>query len=383
MLGQAGADFGSGNGLSTAGPAQKIVTTTTRSWNDNLYPAGDPRRGNFVPDCELANIVANGECGQDTNLLFGSTVPGTTIDDEIKYGWGKRQYSWEIGVSGQRQVLTGLSVNVGYFRRWFGNFYVTDNLAVAPAGYEPYSITAPPDPRLPGGGSYTITDLYDITPAAFGQINNYQTFASKYGTQIEHWNGFDTGLNVRLAHGLIFKGGTSTGHQVLDRCEVWAKVPEASIAGNGNSTRFCHVDFPWLTQVKFLTSYTIPKLDVQIGAVFQAIPGLERAALWQAPNTEVAASLGRAVSGTVNNGGTTTIRLISPGTVYGDRLNQLDLRFGKILKYGRTRAVVSADLFNALNANPATSETITFSNWQTPLTVLPARLLKMAVQFDF
>ena len=48
-----------------------------------------------------------------------------------------------------------------------------------------------------------------------------------------------------------------------------------------------------------------------------------------------------------------------------------------------TRAVVSADLFNALNANPATSETITFSNWQTPLTVLPARLLKMAVQFDF
>jgi hypothetical protein len=382
VLGQAGADFGAGNGLSTAGPAQKVVTATTRPWDDNNYPIGDPRRGNFVPDCDLADIAANGECGPDANDRFGSTIPGTTIDTDIKYGWGKRQYSWEFGVSGQRQLFTGVSVNVGYFRRWFGNFYVLDNLAVEPANYTPYTITAPLDSRLPGGGGYTIANLYDVNLDKSGQIDNLQTFASNYGNQIDHWNGFDIQLNIRLALGLIFQGGASTGHQVLDRCEVWAKVPEANINGNGFSTRFCHVDFPWLSQVKFLTSYTIPKVDVQIGAVVQSIPGFERAALWQAPNARVAASLGRPVSGSLNNT-TTTIRLIAPGSDYGNRLNQLDLRFGKVIKYGRTRAVVSADLFNAFNANPVTSESINYSNWQTPLAVLPARLVKIAVQFDF
>ena len=31
----------------------------------------------------------------------------------------------------------------------------------------------------------------------------------------------------------------------------------------------------WLPQVKFLGSYTVPKVDVQIGAAYQSIPGIE------------------------------------------------------------------------------------------------------------
>ena len=38
--------------------------------------------------------------------------------------------------------------------------------------------------------------------------------------------------------------------------------------------------------------------------------------------------------------------------MYGDRLNQPDLRFDKILRTGLVRTVVSVDVYNALNANP-------------------------------
>ena len=47
----------------------------------------------------------------------------------------------------------------------------------------------------------------------------------------------------------------------------------------------------------------------------------------------------------------TTLRLVQPGDKYGDRLTQVDLRFGKLLRFGRTRTLVSLDLFNAFNTN--------------------------------
>src|SRR5262249_7684662 len=34
-------------------PVNIVVNGATRSWNDTTFPAGDPRRGNFLPDCNL------------------------------------------------------------------------------------------------------------------------------------------------------------------------------------------------------------------------------------------------------------------------------------------------------------------------------------------
>ena len=41
---------------------------------------------------------------------------------------------------------------------------------------------------------------------------------------------------------------------------------------------------------------------------------------------------------------------MKPGTLYGDRINQVDFRVSKILRFGR-RTNVGVDLFNLFNTN--------------------------------
>ena len=60
-----------------------------------------------------------------------------------------------------------------------------------------------------------------------------------------------------------------------------ANLPElnagigAGLVGSTVSTTspYCHVAYGWLTQVRGLGSYTIPKIDTQVSAVFQSKPG--------------------------------------------------------------------------------------------------------------
>ena len=45
------------------------------------------------------------------------------------------------------------------------------------------------------------------------------------------------------------------------------------------------------------------------------------------------------------------MNVVEPGTLYGDRINQVDFRVSKILRFGGTRANVGVDLFNLFNTN--------------------------------
>ena len=101
---------------------------------------------------------------------------------------------------------------------------------------------------------------------------------------------------------------------------------------------------------------------------------------YTATNAVVRPSLGRNLSGSANN---VTVNLVAPGTMYGERMNQLDLRVGKILTFGRLRATANLDLYNALNANAILAVSNAFDTWQRPQRILLARFAKVSVQFDF
>jgi hypothetical protein len=285
-----------------------------------------------------------------------------------------RPYNWEFSAGVQHEVVPGVAVDVGYFRRVEGNLSLTYDRNLTPADYDPFSITAPRDPRLPDGGGYEISGLYDLKPEKFGlPSDSFFTDADNFGRPIRHWNGLDVSVNARSLWGVLLRGGLSTGRFSTDTCDVVAKL-------NNPSTLYCHSDNSLLTDVKFLASYTIPRVDVLLGAVFQNLPGPEATALYNAPNAAVVRSLGRSLSGGAAN---VTVNLVEPGTLYGDRSTRLDLRLSKLLRLRGSRTMLNVDFFNALNSAGVLEHNTNFAAWQQPTAIMMARTIRLGMQLDF
>src|SRR5262249_1011879 len=140
----------------------------------------------------------------------------------------------------------------------------------------------------------------------------------------------------------------------------------------------------FVTQARGLVSYTIPKADVQVAATLQSNPGAQIVANYTVTSAQAAITLGRPLS---NNAPNATINIVSPGTVYGDRLNQLDVRATKILKFGRARVNFGIDVYNLLNSNAVQTYNSSYvpnaTTWPLPTLVLPARFAKLSAQIDF
>ena len=197
-----------------------------------------------------------------------------------------------------------MSVSGGYYRNWNNNFLVTDNLAVAPTGYDPYCVTAPSNPQLPGGGGYPVCRLYDIQPAFFGQVNNLVTQDTNYGKQRRVSDFFNASINARVGSGLRIGGGLDTGRTLNDNCFV-VDSPQQLL--------YCRVITPFSaqTQLKLFGSYPLPG-RVSLSGVVQSLPGPVILANYPAPNSAIVPSLGRNLA--AGTRGTATVPLIQPQT---------------------------------------------------------------------
>ena len=80
------------------------------------------------------------------------------------------------------------------------------------------------------------------------------------------------------------------------------------------------------------------------------------------------------------------VNLLQPGTVYGERINQIDMRFGKNLTMGGTRVNLAADILNLTNANTPTSYQQNYGDgrqYLQPLAILNPRFVRLNVTVDF
>jgi hypothetical protein len=375
------AGYGTAGLAASPNPIATLVTNTTRTWTD--------ANRNYVPDCDLLSPDANGECGGLANRAFGTPLPGATFDPSLLTGWGKREFNWEFSAGVQRELAPRVSLDVSYFRRWYGNFLATDNRALAPTDFGTFSITAPTDSRLPASGS-RVTGLYNINPEKFGvPAQNFVTLAKNFGTQTEHFNGVDINLGARLRSGVTLQGGTSTGRTTYNACDVVTALPEMLqgaliLGGNpGAATwtpaQYCSQDSGFLSQFKGLGSYLIPKIGVQAAATYQSLPGPHVTANYIVSAAQAAAELGRPLVGVPN----LTANVSEPGSVFGERLHQMDVRFSKLVRFGPRRLALNLDLYNAFNANPVVLLNNNFAAWQVPQGILQSRFVKIGGQLDF
>lgn len=381
----------------TAGIAQLFdqaaaaVNSTTRAWTDS--------NRNFLPDCDLTLTGINGECGAMANANFGTFVRVNSPDPDWITGWGKRGNDWQTSLAVDRQLLPGLSVNAGYYRTWYGNFAVIQNLSNGPADYDPYCVTAPIDSRLPSNVSgQQLCGFYDIIPSKFGINNNLVTLASKFGKQTEVYNGADVNFQLRLRKATV-SGGWNIGNSLqtgttaggtssasTNNCFVvnspqqlqWQAVGSPAIINN------CDVPIPYQSRFRVNGSYAMAH-DIQVAAVMQSNPGATYNANVSFTTAQVQQTLGRPLAGGTR---TVSINVLPLFSQFSPRINQLDLRGSKILRMGSRRLQANVDLYNVFNSAAAVNLNSTYSTanpslWTQPTQILDARLLKFSVQLDF
>jgi hypothetical protein len=356
-----------------ANPAANIALSATRAWTDSNH--------DFIPQCDFTNINANGECARVSNVNFGSSIPTTVYDPAALT---TRGYNWELQTGVQHEVKPQVSIGATYVRRWFGNLRLTRNTAVTAANFTQYCITAPVDPGLPGGGGYQECSLYDVNPTQFGLVSNVISVAPQ---QEQVFDGVDLTANARLPHGVVASGGVSYGRTRTNTCYATSDPSIAFASATGSTSivaprtsAFCDVRPPMQPNLKVLLVYPLPWYGIQTAATMQSLPGPQIAATYAITNAIASPSLGRNLSA-----GTATVDLIAPGTTYGDRLNQVDFRASKIVKFSaKGRIQGNVDLYNLFNANPVLALNNTYGTaWQRPLQILQGRLLKFSVQLDF
>ena len=369
-------------------PVNASVTSATRSWRD--------LNGDFFPDED--------ELGPYSNANFGRSVLTNVFAEDVYSGFGTRRHNWEYSVGVEQEILPRTSIDVAYWRRAQGNFSVTDNVLVEPGDFDPYCVTAPDDPRLPGGGGYEVCGLHDVNPASFGQVRNEIIRADTNGYAMSQvFDGLDVTVNSRVSGDLFFYGGVNFGRTRFDDCGARpddpAAPPTLALTAGGAGTgggwdvqeaagiilprgHHCRVDPPFFRPGwKLSGAYTLP-YDVQISGFWQNLPGVPILATWNAPVSAIEPSLGRPLAG---GAGTAEVHLIAPGTLFADRLNQLDVRVSKIFRLDAGREVrLMLDAYNLLNDDAPLAVNDTYgSQWQVPESILLARFVKFGAQFTW
>jgi len=352
-------------------PLNASVNTVNRTWTDN---------GNYIPDCDLRNPAANGECGAIDNVNFGQTRIITRFADDVMRGFGNRPNLWDFATEVQHELRKGVSVSVGYYRNRYGNFNVTDNLEVTPADFSPFCVTAPLDSRLPRGGGYQVCGLYDVNPSRFGRVSNLIVKSPQ--TQVNNF--VNIGFNTRLQSGIQLGGGVDIGRSVYNNCSTVDSPgvvlsPTATVAngtdfvGLSSATTIdgqsvCRVVVPWSAnaQLKLYGSYPLP-YSFRVSGTFQNTAGPAIFADFPATNAQIAPSLGRSLA--AGERATVTVPLIVPQTVFEDRRKQLDLRFTRIFSVGGNRRLeASVDVYNVLNASDVNQSNTSYGpTWLTPI----------------
>jgi hypothetical protein len=331
-------------------PITTSVNSASRTWTDT--------NGNYVPDCDLRNFAANGECGKLDNVNFGLINPNAVrFADDMVRGFGRRDYLWDFGAEAQHQLRPGTSVAGGYYRNWTNQFRqlprgdfstvgVTDNLALTPADYSPYCITAPVDLRLPGGGGYPVCGLYDVAPSKFGVGNLLIARASNYGKgQSRRADFFTARVNTRLRKGLELGASLDTGRTVEDHCFV-VNSPQQLLN--------CRVVTPFTgaTQMKIHWVYPLPGGFITSG-ILENLSGIQYEANYVVSNAAIAPSLAPNLAACGTQAActaTVTVPLFSPQTQFESRQTNLDLRLSKVFKVGpKSSLQANLDIYNALN----------------------------------
>jgi hypothetical protein len=136
----------------------------------------------------------------------------------------------------------------------------------------------------------------------------------------------------------------------------------------------------------FQVVYPLP-YDIVVSGAYKNLPGIPLQANYVLTNAQLAPILGRSLA--LGPAATATHAVIPvqglvSATVFDERLNQVDVRFSKIVRISRGRVTGMLDVYNILNARTPQAVATTYgATFMRPTSLLGGRLWKFGAQVDW
>jgi carboxypeptidase family protein/TonB-dependent receptor-like protein len=346
------------------------LDSDTRAWND----------------ANRDDVAQENEIGPSNKITFGLPVTSVRPEDGLA-----REYDVETSLAIQHELLRGLSVSASWFRRTRHNERRTDNLLVSASDYVPVNIVSPLD-----GQAFTV---YNLNPARRAQYDAIDVNSTDSAKRSRVYNGYELGVAGRL-RGASFFGGWTFDELVSVQCDSVDNPNNYDTYGattNVAMLGWCDqsaLDIPYRHEFKLSGSYSLP-FDIQANVAFQSYAGPTRGTVWNiGTGTRYATNcIGPCTPGALVIPGLVTapstptsmnVALVAPGSDYYTRLNQLDLGFRKLFRFGRYQYSGQVDIFNFTNNDYVKTETRTVgAALGRPTSNLQPRTLRLAVQMRF
>jgi hypothetical protein len=321
--------FGNGK-TALKGNFGKYVQSFSSNLGDDYNPMGGGTDTRTWRDLNTDDIAQENELGPSQNLNFGKPANVTRPDADLT-----RPYQLLYSAGVQQELLPGLSGSINYYyREYYRDFWVDNALTT----HADYSVIPIADPR---GNSQTIS-IYSIAPGKLGVIDNVRMNSTENGRV---YHGIDFSLNARFKRGMQLQGGVTNGKLHEYTCQV----------DDPNRLRYCDAHYPFVSHYKLSGTYPLP-LGFRLSGVFQSVPGTQSARDGGnvGKDLSIAYSVGRAIAPGLTQATVNVQPLNEPGTVYLDRVNQLDFAVSRDFRRGRFMVRPQFDFFNALNTNAIT-----------------------------
>ena len=386
--------FGNGK-TAVKGSFGKYNTPQDTVYMDNFNAVAPVTDQRSWADSNADDIAQDSEIGLSGNPNFGK-ITNRTLDPK-----NRREYNLQYNAGIQHQLLSTTSVNFNWFRRTSYNSVITWNRSVDPvADWTPFTVVNPLDGE-------TITS-YNLKSNKFGLTPDfYQTYSADRNLRRNIYTGFEVGAQTRLPRGAHVFGGWTFERTVDVACDA------STVSGlnDPNSYRFCdqsgnlHQDQGKNRSIpfrhEFKTAGNLPlwwHLDASLS--MQLAPQLSKTVTWTITRTtryptdcNCGTLAGTVVAPSLTNT-SLSIPLVSPGSRYLDRLNQLDFGLRRNFKMGEHNTLqVQMDIFNLTNSNTVLTETQTLGSTikpfvdggpgGTPQSLMQPRLLRLALQYKF
>jgi hypothetical protein len=339
------------------------LQTASVSWTD--------LNGDGTPQGELGCVYQTAGCELNLAQLptgFGVANLGTFAPDI------KRMYNTEFTGSVQHELMSGVSVTAGLYRRQYYNLRRRTNVLQSFSDYTPFTLYSPID-----GSPITY---YNVSAAKQSAVSLVDENASSDRTM--KYTGFEYNFNARLPHGMTVFGGGMSERMIAKVCDEKA---------NPNLLLYCDQSqsgLPFRTQFKIAGSVPVA-YGITASFAFQSLPGYlfgtaaqyaltgvsgpsgittsaapnGASTVWLISKTTTYSSSspcvaqGKCTAGQLVDPGMTaaslSVPLVAPMTEYGDRINQLDVNVTKTVKVGMFSVQPKIDFFNILNRAPVTN----------------------------